>query len=120
MAGISQHRWPALVRLRSVLRLARRLPDVADVLPLGPVRMAEPRAQAELAVPVGPRAAAWRAADPGGVHSDADRPLSGLSGDCRRAERERILAAMDGLTVLAVRPAVVHLAAPGIECHRGG
>src|SRR5262249_29253167 len=88
MAGLSDHRRPALVRLRPVLCMAGRLSDVADVLPLGPVRMAEPHAQEKLAVSVGPCAAARPAADPGRVHPDADCPLSGLPRDCGRAERD--------------------------------
>src|SRR5690349_23131130 len=81
MGGLADHRQPALARLRHLLRLARRIPDVADVFPLGPVRVGEPNAQRGASVPVGPVAAARLAAHSGGLHPDADRALSILSGD---------------------------------------
>src|SRR6516225_7789681 len=45
LARLSDRRHCAVVRLRSVLCMARRIFDVAVLLPLGPVRLAEPRAQ---------------------------------------------------------------------------
>ncbi len=42
LAELPDHRQPALVRLRPVLRMERCLPDVTDVLPVRPVRVAEP------------------------------------------------------------------------------
>src|SRR5262245_19641717 len=109
-----------MVRLRPVLRLARRVPDVADVLPLGPVRMAEPRAQGELVVPARPPAAAWSAARSRRRFADADCALPGLSRERGRSEPGRILAAVDGTAVLAVRAAVVPMAAVRPEHRRCG
>ena len=45
MARLSHRRQSALVRVRSVLRLARRLSDVFDVFSLGCIRVAESRPQ---------------------------------------------------------------------------
>ena len=42
VARVSDRRQSSLVRLRSVLRLAGRLSDVADVLAVRPIRVAEP------------------------------------------------------------------------------
>src|SRR5258707_15236627 len=115
MGGRTDHRQPTLARLRYLLRLARPLPDVADVFPFGFVRLGESNAQRGPSVPVGPVAAARLAADPGSLRLDADRPLSGLSRDRDRAERHRLLAAIHGAAVLAMRTAVVPVAAAGAQ-----
>src|SRR5262245_31779386 len=82
--------------------------------------MDKPDAQGNLAIPVGQAAATPAAAHPCGVHSDAGRALSVLSRDRQRAERCRVLAAIHGAAVLAMRAAVVPLAAPGVEHSRRG
>ena len=45
--------------------------------------------------------------------ADADHVLSDLSRDRRRSRRKRLLAALAGAAVLAVRPAMVSVAAAG-------
>ena len=75
-------------------------------------------AQGQRHIPARPAAAARPADDLGGLSADADRALSGLSGDRDRSERRGLLAAVPGAAVLAVRAAMVPVAAAGAE-HRG-
>ena len=91
----------------------------ADVLPLGPVRAVKPCAQGKLEVPVGPPAADWPAVRAGRRFPDAARLLSRLSHDRRRSEPRCLLAALARAAVLAVRAAVVPVAASGVQ-HSGG
>ena len=109
---VDSHRWFAL---RPVLRLAGCQPDVADVLSFRPVRAVEPGAQGKHHVPFRPVFPDRPAARPGGRVPDAGDVLPDLSRDRRRSERQRLLATPDGAAVLAVRPAVVPVAAPGAQ-----
>ena len=120
LAGVPDHRQPALARLRPVLRMERCLPDVTDVLSVRPVRVAEPPAQKKLHIPDRPPAAARPADDPGDPRADADRALSGLSRHHARSERRRLLAPVPGAAVLAVRTAMVPVAAADPQHRRGG
>ena len=87
LAGDPHRRQPALVRLRPVLRLAGRQPDVADVLSVRPVRAVEPGAQGKRHVPVRPAFPDRPAAGPGGRVPDAGDLLPDLSRDRGRSER---------------------------------
>ena len=82
--------------LRHLLRLARRLPDVVHVLPVRPVRVAEPDAQAERNLSVRPLQADRRAAHPGRGVPDAACLLPDLPGVGGRPERGGLLAASGG------------------------
>ena len=116
LARISDCRQPSLVRLRHVLRLARRLPDVADVFFVRPVRVVEPCAQAKLGFCSRSRCSGWVFPLSLASRSHAARPLSGVSRDRRRPERRRLLCAdYLALPFWPERPAVVPLAAPGAQ-----
>src|SRR5580704_8351137 len=106
MARVSDPRQSPLFWLRSFLRLARRLSDVADVLFVGPVRMAELAAQAPLGLCPRPPAPARIALCVRHPRSHANRLLSGLSGDRRQPERQRLFAALCRAAVPAEWPAV--------------
>ena len=96
IAGRPSHRrQPSLVRLRPVLRLAGRQPDVADVLSVGPVRAVEPGRKGSRTFLVRPVLPDRLAAGPGGRVPDAGDVLPDLSRHRRRSERRRLLAATD-------------------------
>ena len=120
LAGHSHRRQPPLVRLRPVLRLAGRQPDVADVLSIRLVRAVEPGAQGKRDVSLRPLFPDRVAAGAGRRVADAADLLSDVSRDRCRSERRRLLAASDGAAVLAMRPAVVPVAAAGAQRAGGG
>ena len=73
----------------------------------------KPCAQGQLEVFVGPPAADWHAVRAGRHFSCAARVLSRLSRDCGRPWPQCLLAALARAAVLAVRTAVVLVAAFG-------
>src|SRR5579864_8710897 len=118
MARLPHRRQSSLVRFRPILRLARRLSDVSDVLSLGSVHLAEPRAQTALAVSSRPTPATGRAIRLCPDRRDAACALSGLPRDDARAQPGRLWTALSGATLLAQRADVVPMAAPGVD-YRG-
>src|SRR4029450_1896686 len=100
MAGLSDHRQPAMVRLRPVLRLAGCRSDDPDVFPLGPVRAVKPCQQGKLEVLVRPPAADWLSHGPAAHFSCAARLLRGLSRDRRRSWPGRLSGALARTAVL--------------------
>ena len=121
LAGLPDHRQPPLLRLRSLLRLAGRLSDVADVLSVRPVCLAESWCAKRNWGFLRDRVVAARPAlcfrhrrgHPGGG-------LSRLPLDRGRSEHRRLLAQPARAAVLAEWAAVVSLAALGAEfrCRR--
>ena len=116
MACFSDCGQPPLVRLRPVLCLAGRVPDVASFSALRAVRVAEPPSQAELGLLARPPAQTRPALRLRCRLSGPIGHLSGLPGQGAGSERERLLAALSVAAVLAEWAAVVSLAAPGVEC----
>ena len=117
MARLSHRRQSALVRVRSVLRLARRLSDVFDVFSLGCIRVAEYSAQRNPEISQRPIAAARRAIYFRRDRRHAARALSGLPRDRGRSKSDRLWAALPGATLLAQRADVVPMAVIGVD-HR--
>ena len=118
MAGISDHRQRAVVRLRPVLRAPRRLSDVVHVLSVRPFRLARPRAQRQLRIPAATPASAGPAVRIGGLPDDAGRSLSGLSRHRADPGLARVLGGVARAAVLAERAAVVLVAIAGVERRR--
>src|SRR5674476_233032 len=119
MAGLSHRGQPPLVRLRLVLRLAGYKLNGFDVFPLRPVRVAMSCAQRNLDVSVEAPTAHRHTVRIGHRFSDAARVLSGLSRDCRRPWRERLLATLAFAAVLAGRAAMVLVPTVGVKFSRG-
>src|SRR6202022_2505669 len=94
---------------------AGHFPDVAAVLSVRTIRMAEPEPQERAGVPARPPAAAWSALSIWCRRSHAARLLSGLSRDGDRSECRRLLAKLARAAVLAQRTAMVRLAASGAQ-----
>src|SRR5580658_7041196 len=115
MALIPDHRWQPLFRLRSVLRLAGRLPDVADVFPVGPVCLAEPDSQNRLGLLTRPYAPAWIAVRFWRSRPDPDCHLSGVSRYRRRSQRVGLLGRLARASVLDQWTPMVFVATPGVE-----
>src|SRR5260370_15760977 len=112
-------RFPALVRVRHLLRVPGRLPDLAPVLSLRAVRMAELVAQRKPHIPARPPAADRRALCLDGSLAYAARALPGLSRHLRRPGPGLVLSALAGLALLSRRPAMVPVGAAGVRFHRG-
>src|SRR4029077_11263613 len=119
LARLPDRRQPAVARLRSVLRLARRLPDVVLFSAVGPVRLAEPVAQGCAQLSGRPRPTARGTVCRGRIAADAGGALPGLSADRDGSRHRRLLAALAGAPVLAERTDVVFVAAVRRGC-RGG
>ena len=77
-------------------------------------------AQGKLHIPVRPLVADRPAADPGDLRADADRALSGLSRRPRRIRASPTTGTIAGAAVLAVRAAMVPVAAADPQRRRGG
>ena len=107
VARLSDCRRPALARLRPVLRLARRLPDVVLSVAVGAVHLAEPGAQGSARVSVGPGIAARPAVCRGRHPADAAGALPDLSAERGRSRPRRLLAALAALAAMAERAGVV-------------
>src|SRR5216684_1649872 len=119
MAKYPYCRSRALVRVRHLLRVPGRLPDLAPVLSLRAFRMAEPDAQRKPHIPARSPAADRRALCLDRRLADAARALPGLPRHRRRPGLGFVLAALARLAVLARRPALVPVGAAGVRFHRG-
>src|SRR5579859_6105642 len=120
MAELPDRRWRALVRVRLVLRLAGRLPDLADVLSVRAVRVAQFPAQGPARIRHRPPAAAGIAMGPYHHAVDADRVLSVLCSGGRRRRARRLFAALARTGVLAEWPTVVPGRAPDLRYRGSG
>jgi hypothetical protein len=120
VAGIPGHRFGALVRLRSVLRLAGPEPDGAHVLPVRSIRDGQPVAQGSMGLPVGSAGQDRDSPGAGGADPDAGCLLSGLPRDSSRSVGRRLLAPLARLAVLAAGAAVVPVSTAFAQCDRCG
>ena len=119
MAVVSNSGQPPLVRLRPVLRLAGRLPDVSHVSAVGPVRVAEPCAQTKLEICTRSLAQAWRSLRIWHHRAGSGGDLSGVSRIGDKPERARLYRPLFGAAVCAQRTTLVPVATPRAEHHSG-
>src|SRR4029077_2125443 len=119
LARLSRGRSRALVWLRPILCVARRIPDVAVLFSLRPLRMAEPGAQGSPDISPRPSAPAWRTVCFGRRIVDAPGQLPDLPADHGRSQLHRLLASLACIAVLAVWADVVPVAAAGSRFCRG-
>ena len=87
VARLSDRRQPALFRLRPVLRVAGRIPDVAVFLPFGAVRVAEPAAGRERGHFFPAEFCVSGCRSRSSCVPDAADILSDLSADCGQSQR---------------------------------
>src|SRR6185437_2042913 len=104
MDRVSDPRPRALLRLRPVLRVAGRQPDVADVFAGGTVYAGEPEPQGKPDLFVGAMAADWAAVPVCGRHSQSARLFCLVPLDRSRPLHRRVLAALARAADVAVRP----------------